>query len=142
MPRLRRLVASSEAYTSSSSSRRWPANRDRPSCTCCHFSSSVSPGTRLVVAMAPAFTIGFMVRLALSSTAITESKGRPVALTPSRARASWAPIASQTSANTNGFDTLWMEKGTSASPTACTRPYTFTIATPNRFGDASASAGM
>ena len=59
--------------------------------------------------MAPAFTIGLMVRSSPSSMAITELNGRPVLFTPSFARASWYPRASQTSAKTNGFDTLWME---------------------------------
>jgi len=45
-----------------------------------NFSSAVVPGTRLVVAMAPALTSGFIVRSALSSMAITELKGRPVLL--------------------------------------------------------------
>ena len=48
-----------------------------------NFSSIVAPGTRLVVASAPALTMGFMVRSSLSSMPITESKGRPVLLTPS-----------------------------------------------------------
>jgi hypothetical protein len=59
-----------------------PANRDRPSWMKRHFASAVAPGARLVVAMAPALTIGFIVRSALSSTAITELNGSPVALTP------------------------------------------------------------
>ena len=41
--------------------------------------------------------------------AITELNGSPVLLTPRRRRASSWPIASQTRANTNGFDTLWIE---------------------------------
>ena len=54
----------------------------------CHLSSAVAPGTRLVVAMAPAFTIGFIVRSSLSSMAMTELNGMPVLFTPSRRRAS------------------------------------------------------
>ncbi len=50
---------------------------------CSNFSSGEPPGTRLVVARAPALTIGFMVRSSLSSMPITESKGNPVLLTPS-----------------------------------------------------------
>ena len=45
------------------------------------------PGARLVVAIAPALTIGFIVRSALSSTAITELNGKPVLFTPRRTRA-------------------------------------------------------
>jgi hypothetical protein len=45
-----------------------------------NFSSAVVPGTRPVVAMAPALTRGFIVRSALSSIAITELKGRPGAI--------------------------------------------------------------
>ena len=73
---------------------------------------------RLVVAIAPAFTIGFMVRSLFSSTAITELKGSPVLLTPILRRASSQPTAWDTRAKTKGFDTLWIEKGSSASPTA------------------------
>ena len=97
---------------------------------------------RLVVAIAPAFTIGFMVRRALSSTAITESNGSPVLFTPSRSRAASWPMAWQTSAKTNGFDTLWMEKLCSASPSERTWPRTLATQMPNRSGDAFANAGM
>ena len=51
-------------------------------------SSAVAPGTRLVVAIAPALTIGFIVRSSLSSMAMTELNGSPVLLTPSLRRAS------------------------------------------------------
>ena len=39
------------------------------------------------MAIAPALTIGFIVRFAFSSIAITELKGRPVLFTPSFRRA-------------------------------------------------------
>jgi hypothetical protein len=74
-----------------------------------HFSSEVLPGARLVVAIAPAFTIGFMVRVSFNSTAITELKGSPVLLTPIFLRASHPPSAWHTSANTNGFAILCIE---------------------------------
>ncbi|HWZ66794.1 MAG TPA: hypothetical protein VNW89_03090 [Stellaceae bacterium] len=45
------------------------------------------------MAIAPAFTIGFIVRSLFSSMAITELKGSPVALTPSFLRASSSPAA-------------------------------------------------
>jgi hypothetical protein len=45
---------------------------------------TVSPGASLVVAIAPALTIGFIVRCGFSSMAITELKGSPVLLTPIR----------------------------------------------------------
>ena len=56
-----------------------------------HFASVVSPGVRLVVAIAPAFTMGFVRPSALRSTAAYELKGSPVAFTPSRLLASAAP---------------------------------------------------
>ena len=49
---------------------------------------------------------------------MTESNGRPVLLTPSFCRASSEPMAWQTRAKTNGFDTLCMENGVVVSPTA------------------------
>ena len=58
-----------------------------------HFASAVSPGARLVVAIAPALTIGFIVGCGFNSIAITELKGSPVLLTPIRSRAGSAPIA-------------------------------------------------
>ena len=91
MPRLRSLVATSDSYTSSSIVNRRPANRDIAATMLSNFSSAVVPGTRLVVAMAPALTNGFIVRSALSSMAITELKGRPVLLTPSFRRAWTCP---------------------------------------------------
>ena len=48
-----------------------------------HLASLVAPGTRLVVAIAPALTIGFMVRSLFNSMAMTELKASPVAFTPS-----------------------------------------------------------
>ena len=81
-------------------------------------------------------------RVAFSSTAMTELNGSPVALTPSRARASSGPSAWQTSANAKGFDTLWIEKRCSWSPTPKALPAMPTIAMPNRSRRARASAGM
>jgi hypothetical protein len=57
----------------------------------CHFASCVAPGTRLVVAIAPALTIGLVAPVVLRSTAASESNGKPVLLTPSFRRASSAP---------------------------------------------------
>jgi len=87
----------------------------------CHRSSALTPGARLVVAMAPALTIG-LVRPPPRSMAASELNGNPVAFAPSLARASSGPITSQTSANTNGFDTLMMENWCSMSPAPKTRP--------------------
>ena len=56
-----------------------PANRDNPSWIRCHRSSAVPPGMRLVVAIAPGFTIGFVRPPGPRSTAATELNGRPVA---------------------------------------------------------------
>ena len=97
---------------------------------------------RLVVAIAPEFTIGFVVCCGLSSIAITELNGRPVLLTPSRRRASSAPIASSTRANTNAFEMLWIVNGQRASPTECTFPLAATTDRPNRSGLTEANAGM
>ena len=61
----------------------------------------------------------------------TELKGSPVLLTPSFSRAASSPIAWQTSANTNGFDTLWIENSNSESPAEWTAPDVPTTHTPN-----------
>src|SRR5271167_2991297 len=106
-----------------------------------HFSSGVEPGTRLVAAIAPGFTIGFVRPSSLRSTAARALNGRPVALTPSLWRATSAPRTWQISANTNGFDTLMIENGTSQSPLAWTAPFTPTTQRPNRSGGAAARAG-
>ncbi len=89
-----------------------------------NFSSAESPGTRLVVASAPAFTIGFMVRSSLSSTPMTESNGSPVLLTPSWWRASSGPRRSQTAAKTKSLEMLWMVNSCWASPISKMRPRT------------------
>ena len=142
MASLRLFVARSDSSTSSSSSSSRPANLDMPSRRKRHFSSAVRPGARLVVAMAPELTIGLVSPSVASSTAITESKGRPVAFTPRRWRTSRCPSASQTSANRNGLATLWIVNGCAESPTPATWPCTPAIATPKRSGLACASAGM
>ena len=46
------------------------------------------------------------------------------------------PSASQTSANTNGLDTLWIENRWPASPTSTTSPVTLAMHAPNRSGTA------
>ena len=74
-----------------------------------HCSSTVEPGARLVAAIAPGLTIGLVRPSPLRSIASSELNGRPVALTPTRRRAASGPRTSQTSANTNGFDTLMIE---------------------------------
>ena len=68
-----------------------PANRGQAGADGSHFSSSRGARRRLVVAIAPALTSGFIVRAALSSTAISESNGKPVLLTPRRCRAASYP---------------------------------------------------
>ena len=98
--------------------------------------------TVLVVAIAPAFTIGFIVRSGFRSIAMTESNGSPVAFTPIFARASAAPIAWHTSANTNGFETLWMLNSWPASPAACHEPSMSATQMPNSPRGARPSAGM
>ena len=95
-----------------------------------------------MVAIAPALTSGFIVRSTLGSTAISESKGKPVLLTPSRCRASPYPIASHTNANTNGLETLWIENAVSTSPISKDLPVAPTTQIPNHSGDAPARTGM
>ena len=94
-----------------------------------------------MVAIAPALTIGFVRPSGLRSTAATELNGRPVPFTPSRSRASSWPSRSQTSANTNGLDTLMIVNSCSASPAPCTCPSTATTQIPNRSAGTVASAG-
>ena len=53
---------------------------------------------------------------------MTELKGRPVAFTPTAARARPPPSAWQTSAKTKGLEIDWIEKGRSASPAEKTGP--------------------
>jgi hypothetical protein len=106
-----------------------------------HLSSTVLPGTRLVVAIAPAFTIGLVRPSGLRSIAAIELNGSPVALAPSCSRARLAPIAWQTSAKTNGFDTLITENATSVSPTSNTAPLVAVTQMPKRSSGTRASAG-
>ena len=72
----------------------------------CHFSSRFAPGTRLVVAIAPEFTIGLVRPSSPRSMPSTELKARPVAFTPTLSRTTSVPSSSATRAKTNGFDTL------------------------------------
>ena len=62
--------------------------------------------------MAPEFTIGLVRASWLYSIAVTELNAMPVALTPSRPRASSAPSSSQISAKTKGLETLMIGEGT------------------------------
>ena len=70
-----------------------------------------APGTRLVVAMAPEFTMGLVRPSALASMPANELKARPVALAPTAARNASHPMDWQTSAMTKGLETLMIEKG-------------------------------
>src|SRR5262245_3815203 len=106
-----------------------------------HLSSALLPGTRLVAAIAPAFTIGFVLPSRLRSMAAKELNGRPVLLTPSLSLAASGPITSQTSANRNGFDTLMIVKPYSASPAEQIKPSVLTTQIPNRSLGTSLSAG-
>src|SRR5579883_2642850 len=106
-----------------------------------HFSSAVAPGARLVVAIAPAFTIGFVRPSPLRSTAANELNGRPVAFAPSFSRACSGPTAWQTAAKTNGFDTLIIENSYSASPAAWISPLVPATQTPNKSLGTAANAG-
>src|SRR5262245_46559367 len=106
-----------------------------------HLSSTVPPGTRLVVAIAPAFTIGLVRPSALRSMAAIELNGRPVALAPSCSRACAAPTSWQTSAKTKGFDTLMIENSTSVSPTSNTAPLVAATQMPKSAAGTRANAG-
>ncbi|GAA3349304.1 hypothetical protein GCM10020358_70920 [Amorphoplanes nipponensis] len=134
-------MAEAEAYTSSSSGSRRPAKRDRPACRVAHLASVLAPGTWLAVAIAPGLTIGFVRPSLPFSTAASELKGRPVALTPSRWRSSCGPTTAQTRANTNGLATLMMVNPASASPTAYVPPRAPTAQIPNRSGGTRVKAG-
>ena len=91
--------------------------------------------------MAPGLTMGLVRPSMLRSIAASALNGRPVALTPMRWRAASGPRASQTSAKTNGFDTLMMVKGKSQSPAAWIAPLAPTKQRPKRSGGTRASAG-
>ena len=71
-----------------------------------HLASRLSPGTRLVVAIAPELTIGFVRPSGLRSMPASELNAIPVAFTPIFWRASSTPIASQTRAKMKGLETL------------------------------------
>ena len=137
MPWLRWLVSDSLRSTRSSSSRERPANRLSPSCTASH-----PPGSSAVVAIAPAFTMGFIGLPWFSSSAITELKGSPVLLTPTTRCTASCPIASSTSASTKALEIDWIVKGAAVSPARWVVPSASTRARPNRAGSASARAGM
>ena len=79
---LRKLVSDAEAYTSSLSGSVRPANRDRPSWMNFHLASAVAPGTRLVVAIAPEFTIGFVRPSAPRSIALERVERQPGGVHP------------------------------------------------------------
>src|SRR5690242_21560909 len=80
MPRLRSLVAASDSYTSSSITSRRPANRDIAAAMLSNFSSAVVPGTRLVVAMAPAFTQGIHRTISVEFDGHHRVEGQPGAV--------------------------------------------------------------
>ena len=96
--------AASERYTSSSTPAGGPRTRTaRPDDV--PLLAAVSPGARLVVASAPALTIGFIGLPPLSSIATTELNARPVLFTPTSSSSASGPSASQTRANTNALET-------------------------------------
>ncbi len=78
-------------------------------------SSSEAPRTRDVVTIAPALTIGLGGRPVTGSRRI-ELKPSPLGSAPTCSRTSASPRSMRASANTNGLDSDWMVKGTSASP--------------------------
>ncbi len=121
--------------------RRAPAvgrrSADSPSRTWAHFSSAVRPGTRLVVAMAPAFTIGFMVRLSFSSTAIDRVERQAGGVDPEagaglvRRRSPRRPARTRTAWTRSGWRTgAWCRRP------RCTWPSTFDDARAEQVGRA------
>jgi len=135
------LVSDAEAETSSLSGSLRPANHDNPSWMNLHLSSRLAPGTRLVVAIAPEFTIGFVRPSGLRSIPSSELNARPVAFTPIFCRTASTPRASHTRAKTNGLETLMIVKSYSASPIEWTLPLLPTTQTPNRLLGTRSSAG-
>src|SRR5215472_1722557 len=101
----------------------------------------VVPGTKLVVAMAPAFTMGLVRPSSFRSMAARELKGSPVLFTPSLSRAFSAPRDWQTRANTKGLDTLMIANSHSASPAGYTLPLVPTTQIPNNSVGTRARAG-
>ncbi|MFY9931942.1 MAG: hypothetical protein WAK82_28445 [Streptosporangiaceae bacterium] len=106
-----------------------------------HFSALLSPGTRLVAAMAPALTIGFDRPSALRSTKASESNASPVAFTPSWRRTCSAPSVSHTRAKTKGLATLMIVNSCPVSPARQMLPLMPTTQMPNRSAGTRASAG-
>jgi hypothetical protein len=104
-------------------------------------SSPVSPGTRLVAAIAPAFTIGFDRPSALRSAKDSESNASPVAFTPSFCLTRSAPSTSYTSAKTNGLATLMIVNSCPLSPARYMLPLVPATQMPNRCPGTRASAG-
>ena len=94
-----------------------------------------------MVASAPELTIGFVRPSALRSTASTELKAFPVALTPTRRFSSSGPSRSHASANTNGLETLMIVNSWSASPAAYVRPLVPTTQMPKSSAGMRSSAG-
>src|SRR5262249_47421815 len=129
---LRKFVSSADLSTSSFIGSLRPANLDRPSWINFHLASRVAPGTRLVVAIAPAFTMGLVRPSDVRSMPATELNAKPVAFAPSFLRASSAPSSWQINANRNGFDTLMIENSWSVSPAAWMMPFVSTTQIPNK----------
>ena len=118
-----------------------PANADRPRTRNCHLASAVPPGSRLVAAIAPGFTMGFVTPSLPRSTAASELNGSPVAFAPIFLRACSGPSTAQASANTNGLATLMIGERAAASPAAYLVPVTSARQMPNRPGGTRDSAG-
>ena len=68
-------------------------------------------------------------------------EAKPVPFTPSFERAASYPIAWQTSANTNGLDTLMIENSTSVSPASTTAPLVAARQIPKRLDVTRVRAG-
>ncbi len=99
---LRSLVAASERYTSSSTVSLRPAKASWMARMRAHFSSAVLPSTRLVVAMAPGFTKGFISFPRICSMATMELNTWPVASTPILSSTACGPAVSITLASVKG----------------------------------------
>ncbi len=116
MPWFRWLVAISDSYDALVDGQ-WPACKARETLAEKYpFFRGIRSGARLEAAMAPAFTMGFVVPSSERSMARTELKEQARAIRSQVFRAASSPMDWQMRPNTKGFETLWMENSTAVSP--------------------------
>ncbi len=78
---------------------------------------------------------------ASASSWISELNGVPEGSRPTRFHTR-SPSSCKAITSVNSLEMDWIENGTCASPTVCTRPAMSTTAMPNWCGDTLASSGM